>query len=127
MFGGPDVADTIACRDETQPALEYTIAAIYLDNTSDANLQATLRLGMLEIITGEFVEQLRREIGATEEFSAAGLSVGASTERGVDLIQQGATRLAPFLASALPMMAETASKSTSVDKEPAFSAEEEVW
>ena len=113
--------------DEMQPAIEYSIADTYLEDTSDTNLQATLKLGILEIITGELLEQLRREVGASEEFSAAGVSVGASTLRGVDIMQQGATRLAPYLKSALPMMAETASSSTTSDAEPEFSIEEEVW
>lgn len=112
---------------EMQAALEHSVADSYLDDTSNAKLQATLKLGMLEIITGEFLEQLRREIGAAEQFSIAGVSVGTSTESGADLMQQGATRLSPYLKCALPMMADTASASSSQDEEMTFSAEEEVW
>lgn len=113
--------------DEMQPALEYSIADEYLDNTSDTNLQAALKLGMLEIITGEFIEQLRRQLGAAEEFSIAGVSIGAAQQRGVDLIQQGAARLAPFVKSVLPVTTDTASSSTTEDTEKVFSREEGVW
>ena len=113
--------------DEMQPALEYSIADEYLNDTSDPNLQAALKLGMLEIITGEFVEQLRRQLGAAEEVSIAGVSIGAGQQRGVDLIQQGAARLAPFLKSALPSAAEAVSSSTTQDTEKVFSREEGVW
>lgn len=112
---------------EMQGPLEYSIADSYLNDTSDIKLQATLKLGMLEMITGEFVEQLRREIGATEQFGIAGVTVGASSATGVDLIQQGATRLAPYLKSVLPMMSEPASSSSTLDGEIAFAAEQEVW
>lgn len=113
--------------DEMQPALEYSIADEYLNDTSDANLQAALKLGMLEIVTGEFVEQLRRRLGAAEEFSIAGVSIGAGQQRGVDLIQQGAGRLAPFLKSALPSAVDAASSSTTEDAEKVFSKQEGVW
>ena len=112
---------------EMQPALEYSIADSYLAATTNANLQATLKLGMLEMITGELLEQLKRELGSAEQFSVAGLVMGASPVTGVDLIQQGATRLAPYLKSALPMMSENLPVSTTVDDETVFSVEEEVW
>jgi len=112
---------------EMQGPLEYSIANSYLTDTSNVGLQATLKLGITEMITGEFIEQLRREMGASEEFSIAGLSVGASAAAGVELIQQGATRLAPYLKSALPMMSETGCASSTENAEMAFSADEEVW
>ncbi len=112
---------------EMQGPLEYSIADTYLSDTSNAGLQATLKLGMTEMISGEFIEQLRREVGATEQFTIAGLSVGPSTTSGVDLIQQGASRLAPYLKSTLPMMPETACGSSTIDQETAFSADEGVW
>lgn len=112
---------------EMQGPLEYSIADAYLADTSNARLQATLKLGILEMISGEFVEQLRREVGATEQFGIAGLTMGPSTTNGVELIQQGATRLAPYLKSALPMMSETASSSSTLDTEFAFASEQEVW
>ena len=112
---------------EMQPALEHSITDAYLSATSDTKLQATLKLGMLEIITGEFLEQLRRGIGGAEQFSVAGLSVGESPQRGVDLMQQGATRLAPFLKGVLPMISDSSPTSTTVDAETTFSTDEEVW
>jgi hypothetical protein len=112
---------------EMQAALEYSIADIYLNDTSNTNLQATLKLGMLEIITGEFIEQLRRESGATEQFAAGGVTIGASSIRGADLIQQGATRLTPYLKSVLPMMSENCPDSITIDDESIFSIDEEVW
>jgi hypothetical protein len=111
---------------EMQAPLEYSIADVYL-NDSTANLQATLKLGILEIITGEFLEQLRREFGSSEEFSVAGVSVGASAQRGIDLIQQGATRLGPYLKGALPMMADSVPASTTSDQDTEFTIDEEVW
>lgn len=111
---------------EMQAPLEYSIADVYL-NDSTANLQAALKLGILEIITGEFLEQLRRELGSSEEFSVAGVSIGASAQRGVDLIQQGAARLAPYLKGALPMMSDAVPASTTSDRDTAFSRDEEVW
>jgi hypothetical protein len=112
---------------EMQPPLEYSVADCYLDDTSNLNLQATLKLGMLEMIAGEFVEQLRRELGGSEQFGVAGLTMGPSPAAGVELIQQGATRLAPYLKSALPMMSETASANSAIDRDSTFSEDEEVW
>lgn len=111
---------------EMQAPLEHSVADIYLSD-STANLQATLKLGILEIITGEFLEQLRRELDSSEEFSIAGVSIGASAQRGVDLIQQGAARLAPYLKAALPMMADSVPASTTSDRDTEFSTDEEVW
>ena len=112
---------------EMQNPLEYSLADKYLSDTTNTRLQATLKLGLLEMITGEFLEQLRREIGSTEEFSIAGLSIGESAQRGVDLIQQGATRISPYLKSALPMVSESVCTSSSSDHEKTFSRNEGVW
>jgi len=111
---------------EMQSPLEYSVADAYLNDTSNTKLQATLKLGMLEMIAGEFVEQLHREIGATEQFGIAGLTIGPSTATGIELIQQGATRLSPFLKSALPMMSETASASSTIDRDTTFAADEDI-
>ncbi len=111
---------------EMQPALEYSIADIYLNDPSE-KLQATLKLGMLEIMTGEFIEQLRREPGNAEEFSVAGVSIGAAAKCGVELIQQGAARLAPYFKAAAPAMSESAASSTTKDRDTIFSADEEDW
>lgn len=111
---------------EMQAALEYSIAEIYLNDTGDTGLQAALKLGMLEIITGEFLEQLRNEPGRLEQVSIAGVSLGPSVPRGADLIQQGATRLQPYLKAALPMLAESDAHSTTEDTDLTFEREE-VW
>lgn len=108
---------------EMQPAIEYSIADRYLTDTGNSGLQATLKLGILEIVSGEFLEQLAREAGATEQFSVAGVTVGEMKVRGPELVQQGTNRLTPFLKSVLPMMGETAITSNTVDTEPSFSAE----
>ncbi len=112
---------------EMQPALEYSIADSYLAATTDTNLQATLKLGILEMMTGEFLEQLRREAGAAEQIAVAGVTIGAAVQTGIELIQQGATRLAPYLKSALPMMSENLPAATTEDTDPVFSTDEEVW
>lgn len=112
---------------EMQPAIEHAIAPRYLHDTSDAGLQATLRLGMLETITGEFIQQMRRRAGAAEEFSIAGVSMGPSAVDGTELIERGQKRLAPYLRAALPMAAETISASSTLDRDTLFSTGEEVW
>ena len=53
--------------------------------------------------------------------------MGESKVRGVDLIQQGASRLAPYLKCTIPMMGDTASSSSTMDADTSFSIEEEVW
>jgi len=112
---------------EMQPALEHSIADAYLNDTSNTNLQATLKLGMLEMIAGEFLEQLRREVGASGEVSVAGISLGAEAQTGADLIQQGATRLAPYLKAALPLMSESMPASTTSGGRLTFDSRDEVW
>ncbi len=130
---GIDAADTTydtaiaALITEMQGPLEHSIADLYLNDTANAELQATLKLGILEMIAGELVEQIRREAGSSEDFSIAGLSVGQSQARGVDMVQQGATRLAPYLKATLPMMSDTGCSSSTEDAEMAFSHEEGVW
>lgn len=100
---------------EVQPAVEHSIEDCHIEDTSNAGLQATLKLGLLEIVTGEFLEQLRREMGATEEVSIAGVSLGASTVRGADLVQQGSERLAPYLKGVLPHMGGSSALSNTLD------------
>lgn len=111
---------------EMQAPIEYSIADMYLNDTLNAGLQGTLKLGILEIITGEFIEQMRRETGATEQFGVAGVTIGPSGVSGVDLTRQGHARLAPYLKSAMPMDSETHCSSTTADAEPIFSIKEEV-
>ncbi|MDO8684907.1 MAG: hypothetical protein Q7N50_15695 [Armatimonadota bacterium] len=102
---------------ETQPALEYGIEPSYLADTGNAGLQATLKLGILEVISGEFLEQLFREAGSTEEFSIAGLTFGERNQRGADLIQQGSERLAPYAKTQAEAAVETQIASTTLDSD----------
>jgi len=82
---------------EMQPALEHAIAPEYLQEDSGAGLQATLKLGMTEMLCGEFLAQRAREPGATEDFQVGQLRLGACLERGKALREQGSARLAPYL------------------------------
>ena len=81
---------------EMQPSIEFTIAECYLSDTGNLRLQSVLKLGVLEIISGEFLQQLYRESGASEAIKVGGLTVGAPPEHGARLIQQGMERLRPF-------------------------------
>jgi hypothetical protein len=112
---------------EMKPGIEYDIAEVYLNNTSNTALQATLALGTLEIISGEFLEQLSREPGAMEQFSIAGVNIGERREKGQLLKTQGQARLAPYQKGNQPMMSETGILSTTKETEPNFSLDETVW
>ena len=81
---------------EMQPAIEQRILTEHLDNTGDTKLQALLKLGILEIISGEFCNQMNRDRSETEEFKAAGISFGAKPVNGDDLMAQGERRLRPY-------------------------------
>ena len=107
---------------EMQAPLEYSISSEYIIS-SDSGLLATLKLGMLEIITGEFLEQLKRETGNTEAFAVAGITIGASAVQGIDLINQGYKRLTPFLKDSSPLSDDSGILSSSVDVELEFSVE----
>lgn len=111
---------------EMQPALEYRIDPSYLADTANAGLQATLKLGMLEIMCGEFLEQTRREAGACEEFTIAGLTVGARQEHGTTLLQQGYDRLTPYVKGDAQVATEDLIMSSTADTEPIL-RQSEVW
>lgn len=81
---------------EMQPGIEFTIAEVYLEDTGNAGLQAVLKLGIVEIISGEFIRQLYREAGAAEEVKIGGVTIGARPEHGKALMEQGTARLRPF-------------------------------
>jgi hypothetical protein len=108
---------------EMQPAVEYSVADAYLADTGNVGLQAALKLGILEVISGEFLQQLAREFGNLEEFSVGGVTIGEIKERGPSLVEQGTARLAAFQKSTQPMMCESAIQSTTRDSELAFEAE----
>lgn len=107
---------------EMQPAIEAEILQKILTQTSNTGLQAVLKLGILEIITGEFLEQLLRAEGAGESFSAGGISIGTPLRTGKDLIAQGANRLLPYLAvtNSLP-------SSNTLMRDSVFGREEIIW
>ncbi|MCS7208765.1 MAG: hypothetical protein NZ874_04255 [Fimbriimonadales bacterium] len=85
---------------EMVPALRYAIEPSYL-NASDADLQATLRLGALEVIAGEMGATLYRELGAWTGFRLGWLQVAPPALRDpadpTGLKAQGYARLQPFL------------------------------
>ncbi|HET6452835.1 MAG TPA: hypothetical protein VFI02_00400 [Armatimonadota bacterium] len=108
---------------EMQPSIEYTIADTYLNDTSNAKLQAVLKLGMLEIMSGEFLQQLYREEGASEVFSVGSLSIGSRPEHGSKLIQQGQMRLSPYLKVDEAPADESGIASTTRDTERTFTGE----
>lgn len=89
-------SDIDALISEMQPTIEYTLADEYLNDTGNAKLQATLKLGILEIVSGEFLQQLNREAGASEDLSAGGISLGARRDYGAMLAVQGGERLSPY-------------------------------
>lgn len=82
---------------EMQPAIEFTIEPEFLSNTSNTELQAALKLGVLELISGEFLSQRTREAGYAEDFQIGGIRIGQFWERGKALLEQGTARLAVFL------------------------------
>jgi hypothetical protein len=110
---------------EMQPAIEYHIDPSYLADTGNTGLQATLKLGVLEVVCGEFLEQTRREAGACEAFTIAGLTVGARQERGTALLQQGYDRLAPYAKVAAQDSTESLIASSTSQSEPRLPASEE--
>ena len=112
---------------EMQPAIEYRIDPSYLAYTGDAGLQATLKLGILEVVCGEFLEQTRRETGSCEEFTIAGLTVGARQERGTALMQQGYDRLTPYWRGTAEDSTESRIASSTSESERALPAESGAW
>jgi len=90
-------SDIDALIGEMQPSVEYTISDGCLNDTGNTRLQATLKLGILEIISGECLRQMDRESGASETLSAGGITLGARRDYGASLAAQGAERLRPYL------------------------------
>jgi hypothetical protein len=112
---------------ETQPGIEYTISDKYINDTGNIKLQGILKLGMLEIISGEFLQQLARADGSGS-ISIGGISIGAAPDHGAALIIQGNTRLQPFRKAIDGMSGEASVQSSSSDRELQFGAENtEVW
>jgi len=113
---------------ETQPSVEYTIADVYLNDTGNTKLQAVLKLGILEIISGEFVQQLYREAGAAEEFKAGSITIGVRSDYGAKLIVQGTARLRPFRKAIDGLSDEAQITSTAEDTDRTFTQDSmKVW
>lgn len=121
-------SDLDALIAEVQPSIEYTLADAYLNDTANVKLQAVLKLGILEVLSGEFMKQLYREAGEAEDFSVGGVSVGAKKEHGTKLVEQGMTRLKPFLKPIDVLPDEAAISSTTINTDRTFTASSmEVW
>ncbi|MCX6374534.1 MAG: hypothetical protein NTU88_00590 [Armatimonadetes bacterium] len=113
---------------EMQPSVEYTIADVYLNDTSNTKLQAVLKLGILEVMSGEALQQLRREPGVSEDLSVAGVSIGARKDHGATLIEQGTSRLQPFRKIAEETADGSAISSTTSGTDRTFTSDAmEVW
>ena len=81
---------------EMLPAIEHSLDPLYLQDASNAGLQAELRLGALEVIAAEFLAQRAREPGFMDEVQVGGVRLGPAWERGRALAEQGSARLAPY-------------------------------
>ena len=108
---------------EMQPSIEYTVGDEYLNDTTNAKLQAVLKLGILEIMGGEFLQQLYREEGASEVFSVGGMSIGSRPEHGSKLIKQGTERLSPYLKGVEAAPDSSGISSTTRDSDRTFTGE----
>jgi hypothetical protein len=95
--------------DEQLPVIEFSILDAHLDDASNVGLQATLNLGALEVIAGEFLAQAHREPGASESFWFADVTVSSrppdvfrvSISDPFGLKAQGWGRLSPYLKPAV--------------------------
>ncbi len=120
--------DIDALISEMQPSIEYTIAETYLNDTGNTKLQAVLKLGILEILSGEFLQQLYREAGASEEFKVGSVTMGTRREYGSKLIEQGTARLRPFRKAIDGLSDEAQLSSTTRDADRTFTDDSmKVW
>ena len=108
---------------EMQPGIEYGIDDVYLGDLENARLQAALKLGVLEIISGEFLQQVMREPGASGSISIGGISIGEPAQNGPKLIAQGVERLKPFLKQAITSDEASQMLSTASDSGRTFTYE----
>lgn len=116
-------SDIDALIAEMQPGIEYTIADSYLNDTGNSRLQALLKLGILEILSGEFIQQIFRKAGASESFKIGSLTIGARPQHGLKLIEQGQTRLCPFRKAVDDLLDVTQIASTNEDSDRVFTDE----
>ena len=86
-----------------QPVLEYALdPAVLAASASNTGLQATLTLGLAEVLAGEWLRRQARAPGFTDDFHVGPLAVTASrtdnpAQLGERLATQGGKRLEPFL------------------------------
>ena len=86
-----------------QPVLEYALdPAVLAATSSNTGLQATLTLGLAEVLAGEWLRRQARAPGLTDDFHVGPLAVTASrtdnpAQLGERLAAQGTKRLEPFL------------------------------
>lgn len=121
-------SDIDALIAEMQPCIEYDIASVYIDDTGNTRLQATLKLGIVEMLCGELLQQIAREPGASESLSIAGVSIGSVPAHGAKLMAQGNARLAPFRKATNDIPDEAYIASTTSDSDRAFDGESmKVW
>ena len=116
-------SDIDALITEMQPSVEYTIADVYLNDTSNTKLQAVLKLGILEIMSGEFLQQLYRELGASESVKVGSVTIGARKEHGAKLIEQGTSRLQPFRKTIEDVPDDAQISSTTAQTDRTFNAD----
>ena len=87
--------------DDVVPVVEFSLQEDLVADTANTGLQATLNLGALEIVCGEFMALKLREPGAADEVHIG--EVAVVPYRGYDpadpfsLIRKGWKRLRPFL------------------------------
>ena len=121
-------SDIDALIAEAQPSIEYTIADVYLNDTGNTKLQATLKLGILEMLSGEFLQQLGREETASQKIEVSSISIGAPPEHGAKLMEQGRLRLLPFRKAIDGLSSEAAVSSTTTDTDRTFTDDSmKVW
>lgn len=121
-------SDIDALISEMQPGIEYTIAETYIDDTSNTRLQSILKLGILEILSGEFLQQRSREAGASETVSIGSITIGSTPDLGAKLISQGTSRLQPFRKAIDGMSSEIGISSSTSAADREFTGESmEVW
>ncbi len=82
---------------EFVPVIEYSLLDSFLADDANAGLQATLNLGAVEIICGEFLAQQSREFGATDTIHLGDVTLHPGCGCFGDLIAGGWNRLRPYL------------------------------
>ena len=85
-----------------QAAIEYMLdPAVLAASAGNAGLGALLKLGVAEMLAGEFLRRQARALGATDDFHIGPLTVSASktdnqAQLGERLVLLGLKRLEPF-------------------------------